>query len=304
MFNCSQLQIMQNVLRMFVSVRILLEIHRNFTSCAIHFATTRMEDILDSLLFCVLFIVAVAGTLKKKKIQLHFHWNYHLFPPLLICITLGHSTATFFCCRLVAPMSESLCVFGEWNALWFTLSLQFVRVSIEHISTKAAPSCLGFAVRLQRFVVTLTGWWSLSAVVSQSLSAQSPEADFTISYDFGCTVFFVGAARMHCRPAAHRIASGVLSCQRWAQHFQYPSKSLISGIAHSSKCLLPKLVGIRVWNEECRFPLTLGYGKLHCRWCQIFLCCLFQTPMSQWLCCRGDVDAAMASFTGRGRSLQ
>lgn len=58
---------MQNVLRMFVSVRILLEIHRNFTSCAIHFATTRMEDILDSLLFCVLFIVAVAGTLKKKS---------------------------------------------------------------------------------------------------------------------------------------------------------------------------------------------------------------------------------------------
>ena len=67
MFNCSQLQIMQNVLRMFVSVRILLEIHRNFTSCAIHFATTRMEDILDSLLFCVLFIVAVAGKLKKKS---------------------------------------------------------------------------------------------------------------------------------------------------------------------------------------------------------------------------------------------
>lgn len=79
---------MQNVLRMFVSVRILLEIHRNFTSCAIHFATTRMEDILDSLLFCVLFIVAVVGTLKKKNLAT-FSLKLAFIPPIAHLYHLG-----------------------------------------------------------------------------------------------------------------------------------------------------------------------------------------------------------------------
>lgn len=104
-----------------------------------------------------------------------------------------------------------------------------------------------------------------------------------------------------CRLAAHGNASSVLSSQRWAHSFQPTFKSLISGITHSTTCWLPEIVEFWFWNKESRFPLTLGYGKLHCGWRQIFLCCPFQTPTSRCLHCRGeDLDAVAASLAGEG----
>jgi len=58
MFSDLLLQIMQNALKMSVSARILLEIQKNLTSCAMHFATTCMKANLDSLLLCITFVVA------------------------------------------------------------------------------------------------------------------------------------------------------------------------------------------------------------------------------------------------------
>ena len=86
-----------------------------------------------------------------------------------------------------------------------------------------------------------------------------------------------------CRLAAHGNASNVLSRQTCAQNFQLPSKSGISGITDSSKCLSPEI--FQFWFQNRRADFFSLWVMENCivgdaKFFHPFLYCHFQTPMS------------------------
>lgn len=96
----------------------------------------------------------------------------------------------------------------------------------------------------------------------------------------------------------------VCSPVRGGLSFQPTFKSLISGITHSTTCWLPEIVlEFWFWNKESRFPLTLGYGKLHCGWRQFPVLSLPNSHVTV-PALQGRRPGCSCGFIGRGRSSQ